>query len=88
MSSFEVAARSISIESHPDADAIEIAKINGTEYVSIVRKDAEMKTGDVVIYIPEQAIVPESILREMGLWDDEKGKGGLAATALRRNRPQ
>ena len=80
VSSFEVAARSISIESHPDADAIEIAKINGTEYVSIVRKDAEMKTGDVVIYIPEQAIVPESILREMGLWDDEKGKGGLAGS--------
>lgn len=80
MSSFEVAARSITIEPHPDADAIEIAKIDGTEYVSIVRKDAGFKTGDVIIYIPEQAIVPETLLREMGMWDTEKGKGGLAGS--------
>ena len=80
MSSFEVAARSITLEPHPNADSIELAKIDGTEYTSIVRKDAQLHTGDVVLYIPEQAIVPPAILQSMGMWDYEKNKGTLAGS--------
>ena len=82
MSTFDVRAYTITIRPHPDPEvnAIEMAEIDGTSYVSIVRKDDGYKTGDVVLYIPEQALVPESILREMGLWDDENAKGGLAGS--------
>ena len=82
MSTFDIRAYTITIRPHPDPEvnAIEMAEIDGTSYVSIVRKDDGYKTGDVVLYIPEQALVPESILREMGLWDDENAKGGLAGS--------
>jgi RNA ligase (TIGR02306 family) len=75
MSTFEVKARTLTIEPHPNADRIEIARVDG--FQSIVQKGA-FQTGDVAVYIPEQAIVPEEILADMGLWDTEKDKGGLA----------
>lgn len=90
MSSFAVQARKITIEPHPDADAIELAVVDS--YVSIVRK-GEFQTGDVAIYVPEQSIVPIGILTEMNLLKrdretsevvllaDGTPKGGLAGGA-------
>lgn len=75
MSTFEVKIVEIAIEPHNNADALEIAQIKG--YQSIVRKD-QFQTGDRAVYIPEQSIVPEWILKRLGLWDEEKGKGKLA----------
>ncbi len=80
MSSFTVQAQTITVKPHPDADAIELAHIDGMDYVSIVRKDENLQTGDVVLYIPEQALIPESILRELNLWDAERGVGKLAGS--------
>lgn len=54
----------VAIESHPNADALELAKVG--DYLSIVRK-GQFKTGDLVAYIPEQSIVPIDIIKEMGL---------------------
>lgn len=67
----------LEILTHPDADALEIAKVKG--YQSIVRK-GQFETGDLAVYIPEQSIVPEWLLRRLNLWDDEKGKGKLAGS--------
>ena len=67
----------IKILEHPDADALEIAKVKG--YQSIVRK-GQFETGDLAVYIPEQSIVPEWLLRRLNLWDDAKGKGKLAGS--------
>lgn len=64
MSTFEVKVYRLEIMPHPNADAIELAKVG--DYVSIVKKN-DFKTGDLGVYIPEQAIVPEWILQEMGL---------------------
>lgn len=64
MSSFEVKVYRLEILPHPDADKIELAKVG--DYVSVVKK-GEFKTGDLGVYIPEQAIVPAWILKEMGL---------------------
>jgi len=75
MSTFEVKAVTITIEEHPNADAIEIARVG--DYVSVVRK-GQFKTGDLAIYIPEAAIVPQAVLEQMNMWDAEKEKGGLA----------
>jgi RNA ligase (TIGR02306 family) len=77
MSNFECPVVRISIEAHPNADAIEIARVG--DYQSIVKK-GQFADGDLAVYIPEQAVVPENMLREMGMYDDFKGKGGLAGT--------
>lgn len=75
MSEFRCEVVRISIEAHPNADSIEIAKIG--DYQSIVRKGI-FKDGDLAVYIPEQAVVPEWLLKDMGLWDAPKNKGHLA----------
>ena len=76
MAQFEVpVVRVDRIEEHPGADALEIAVVRG--YRCVVKIGAH-QAGDVVAYIPEDAIVPESLIREMRLWDQEKGRGMLA----------
>ncbi len=76
MSTFQVPIKRIrAIEEHPNADAIEFAVIDG--YRSIVRK-GDLARGELVAYIPEASIVPEAVIRHLGLWDEEKGKGKLS----------
>lgn len=76
MSSFQVPVKRIrAIEAHPNADAIEFAVVDG--YRSIVRK-GDFASGELVAYIPESSIVPEAVIRRLGLWDAEKGKGKLS----------
>jgi RNA ligase (TIGR02306 family) len=61
---FQVQARKVTILPHPNADAIELAKVD--DYLAIVKK-GEYQTGDTVIYIPEAAIVPNQIIKDLGL---------------------
>lgn len=75
MAEFECKVYKLEILPHPNADAIELAKVG--DYLSIVRK-GEFNTGDLGVYIPTSAIVPVWLLKRLGLWDDEKGKGKLA----------
>ena len=64
MANFEVKTHKIKIEPHPNADALELAVIG--DYRSIVRKDT-FRNGDVVAYIPEDSILPDELIEEMGL---------------------
>lgn len=76
MSSFSVAARRIqAIEPHTNADALEFAVID--DYRAIVRKGAHA-AGDLVVYLPEGAQTNEPLLRQIGLWDEARGKGRCA----------
>jgi len=76
MATFEVKVVAVdAIEEHPNADAIEIAVIGG--YRSIVKKHT-VAAGDLVVYIPEASVLPEWLLKEMGFWKREEGKGALA----------
>lgn len=87
MSTFVVNIVSISsIEPHPDADAIEIAMIG--RYRSIVRKTEGLKAGMHVVYIPEASVIPEYLLKRMGLWDHELGKGLLGGEGFNRVSPK
>lgn len=75
MSSFAVPIKRIrAIEPHPNADAIELAVIDG--YRSIIKKD-EFRQGDLIAYIPEASILPEWLLKQLKFWDSEKGRGKL-----------
>ena len=77
MSEFSCPVVRVKIEPHPQADQIEIAQVGG--YQSIVRK-GQFEDGNLAIYIPEQAVIPEWLLREMSLWDEVKQKGRLAGS--------
>lgn len=77
MSEFTCEVVRVKIEAHPNADAIEIARVG--DYQSIVRKN-QFRDGDLAVYIPEQAVVPEWLLKDMKLWDEAKSKGVLAGS--------
>ena len=81
MSKFECELVTITIEKHPNADRLEIAKIN--DYICIVEKGI-YKSGDTAIYIPEGAIVPKNILDELGLELAGKDKNRVKAIKLRK----
>lgn len=84
---------------HPDADRLSLVKIGGYTAISakLTAAEAALKghspgepryvEGDHVVYIPEAAVLPESLLREMGFWLNDRGtlagKDGNRVKALR-----
>jgi len=68
---FSVSVEKVIVVPHPHADRLEVVQING--YQCVVGKD-EFKSGDIVAYIPEQAIIPQNILEEIGLVGRLAGK--------------
>ncbi|MCZ7862726.1 RNA ligase (ATP) [Agrobacterium salinitolerans] len=76
MSSFQVPVIAIdAIEGHPNADAIEVALIH--RYRSVVKKTSNFKPGDRVVYIPQASLLPEYLLKRLGLWDHDNAIGLL-----------
>lgn len=75
MSSFEVKIEKLTIYPHPNADRLELAEVG--RFRAVVPKDV-YQDGDYALYIPEQAIVPEDLLQELGL------EGRLAGSAKNR----
>jgi RNA ligase (TIGR02306 family) len=71
MAEFKAEVVRVTIEEHPNADALELAVIG--DYRAIVVKD-HFKTGDLGVYIPEQSIVPAWLIAEMGLEGRLAGK--------------
>lgn len=80
MSTFEVQARRVEIAEHPDADALELARIDG--YLSVVPK-GRYRTGDVAVYIPEQSVVPGDVIVALGLEGRLAGKEHNRVKAIR-----
>lgn len=75
MSTFGVLVRRIrGIEPHPNADRIEFAIVDG--YRSIVKKGM-YREGDLTVFLPPAAILPEEILRELGFWNHKENRGTL-----------
>lgn len=81
MSQFECKVVRAEIIPHPNANAIEICRIG--DFQSIVKKGM-VKTGDLVVYIPEQAILPAWLMKEMGFWDEVGQRGMLNGGARNR----
>ena len=80
MSSFAVTAERLTIHPHPNADALELAQVG--DYRAVVGK-GQFVTGDVAIYIPEQAIVPDRLIEEFGLVGRLAGKAANRVKAVR-----
>jgi RNA ligase (TIGR02306 family) len=84
MASFDVKIRRLTVEPHPNADRLDIVKVDG--YVCVSQK-GRFTTDDVAIYVPTDAVVPEAILQASGFWDEERGKGMLAGSKGNRVKP-
>lgn len=77
MSTLRVTAEQLTIMEHPNADALELAQVG--LYRAVVAKGA-YRTGDFAVYIPEQAVLPDPLIAELGL------TGRLAGSAANRVR--
>lgn len=71
MAEFEAKVYKLTIEEHPNADRLELARVG--DYRSIVQK-GQFKTGDLGVYIPEAAVLPEWLIEELGLEGRLAGK--------------
>lgn len=80
MADFKATVERLVIEEHPNADALELAVIGG--YRSIVRKDT-FQTGDLAVYIPEQAVLPEWLISNLGLEGRLSGKAQNRVKAIK-----
>lgn len=68
----EVKVYPVKVEDHPNPEVrLKVAKIG--DFKSLV-KDGDFQTGDLVAYIPEDSVVPDSILEEIGLKGKLAGK--------------
>ena len=71
MATFEAKVYKINIEEHPNADALEVACIG--DYKCIVGKGS-YNSGDLAVYIPEAAILPDWVISRLGLEGKLAGK--------------
>lgn len=71
MAEFEIKVYSLTIEEHPNADVLELARVG--DYRSVVGK-GQYKTGDLGVYLPEGAVLPEWMIKELGLEGRLAGK--------------
>lgn len=60
---------------HPDADRLTIVKVRGYNCIANLKEDGSYRynKGDLVVYIPEGAVLTEPLLKKMGFWKDDKG---------------
>jgi RNA ligase (TIGR02306 family) len=66
MSNFEVKVHKAIVSDIPGADRIQACSPEGQDYQCVIQK-GYLATGDLFVYIPESAIVPDWLLFEMGL---------------------
>lgn len=66
MAEFRCDVAKIIVETHPDPEVLKLEVGRVGDYKVVIPKGV-YQTGDVIAYIPEQAIVPEKILASMGL---------------------
>lgn len=71
MADFAANVVRVRIEEHPNADALEIGKVND---VTVIVAKGKYETGDLAAYIPEAAIVPDDVLDLLGVAGKLAGK--------------
>jgi hypothetical protein len=71
-----------SVEPHPQSDTLDIVTIGGQTNVANrpAPDQPRYKTGDYAAVLKENLILPEFLLRDLDLWDEQKQKGRLAGS--------
>lgn len=69
-----------SVRAH--GDNLSIVSVDGNEVVANRREDGSFRwrAGEPCVYVPENAIIPEDVLKARGYWNEEKGKGLLGGS--------
>jgi RNA ligase (TIGR02306 family) len=80
VSTLKVTIEKLTVHPHPNADALELAQVG--EYRAVVPK-GQYKTGEHALYIPEQAVLPEELIEELGLVGRLAGKAANRVKAVR-----
>lgn len=80
MSTLRVTAEQLTIVEHPNADALELAQVG--LYRAVVAKGA-YRTGEFAVYIPEQAVLPDPLIAELGLTGRLAGGAANRVKAVR-----
>ncbi|MCC5611963.1 RNA ligase (ATP) [Nostoc sp. CHAB 5834] len=76
MSKFQVlVSRITEITPHPNASKLEIGRIKDLQ---VVLPKNQYQVNELVVFLPEQTLVPQWLLVRLGLWNEELGKGKLA----------
>ncbi len=87
MSNFAIKAYKIeSVEPHPNADRLDIIKLEGMGFILISERGLR-KVGEVVLYCPQDSVMPEYLLKP-GYWDEARGKGMLSGSLGNRVKPK
>ncbi|WP_030056327.1 MULTISPECIES: RNA ligase (ATP) [Streptomyces] len=80
MSTLRVTAEKLTVLEHPNADALELAQVG--LYRAVVAKGV-YRTGDHAVYIPEQSVLPEELIEELGLTGKLAGSRANRVKAVR-----
>ncbi|MFH8466832.1 RNA ligase (ATP) [Streptomyces sp. NPDC017991] len=80
MSTLRVTAEVLTVHEHPNADALELAQVG--LYRAVVAKGA-YRTGESAVYIPEQSVLPQELIAELGLTGRLAGSGSDRVKAVR-----
>ncbi len=80
MSTLRVTAERLTIVEHPNADALELAQVG--LYRAVVAKGV-YRTGEFAVYIPEQAVLPDPLIAELGLTGRLAGSKANRVRAVR-----
>ncbi|WP_404196211.1 RNA ligase (ATP) [Streptomyces tauricus] len=80
MSTLRVTAEVLTVHEHPNADALELAQVG--LYRAVVAKGA-YRTGESAVYIPEQSVLPQELIEELGLTGRLAGSGSDRVKAVR-----
>jgi hypothetical protein len=70
------------VRKHPDADRLTIVTVGEHEVVANLDEDGSprWRVGEVCVYVPENAVVPEDVLKERGYWEEGAKKGLLGGS--------
>ncbi|WP_153814773.1 RNA ligase (ATP) [Streptomyces sp. SUK 48] len=80
MSTLRVTAEVLTVREHPNADALELAQVG--LYRAVVAKGA-FRSGEAALYIPEQAVLPDELIEELGLTARLAGSAANRVRAVR-----
>lgn len=80
MSTFRATIEQLTVHSHPNADRLELAQVG--LYQAVVPRDV-YRTGDFALYIPEQAVLPDILIADLGLTGKLSGKAANRVKAVR-----
>jgi RNA ligase (TIGR02306 family) len=74
------------VEKHPNADRLDIVKIGDFNCIVNRKDDGSQRyyAGSHVIYVPEGAVIPDHVLKDIGFWDNEKSRGLLSGSNYNR----